>query len=314
MEVNRFLSSDGMTQVAYYFFADTQAKPRAVVQISHGMQEHMLRYTEFARILNQQGIIVCGNDHLGHGNTSTSCKTDGFFADKNGAKCVVKDLHYMTQIVRQSYPNLPVFLFGHSMGSFFARLYAGVYPNDIDGLILCGTSGKVKGTDFAIALLQFMKLFKGKKAHSRLADYLMTNSYFKYIPDPVYKMEWITSEPKALSKYLKDERCKIKFTVGAYYDMISTLKKVNKPNFVKRYNQNTPILLTAGSHDPVGQYGKGVCSVYSLLEKQNIQNIDLRLYSQARHEPFNESEPNKTQFYNDLIAWLDKCIHRKGAN
>lgn len=311
MEANRFLSSDGMTQVAYYFFAENVKKPRAIVQIAHGMQEHMLRYTDFARILNEQNIVVCGNDHLGHGKTSTGAKTDGFFAERKGAECVLKDLHHMTEIAKQNYSGVPLYLFGHSMGSFFARAYAGEYPNDIDGLILCGTSGKVKGTHFGLALLQCMKCFKGKKSHSKFADYLMTNSYFKYIPDPVYKMEWITSEEKALDKYLKDERCKIKFTVGAYYDMVNTLKKVNNPKFVKKYNKNLPVLLMAGSQDPVGQYGKGVCQVYSMLENQNMQNLDLCLYANARHEPFNEKEPTKSRFYRDLVDWINYQISLK---
>lgn len=311
MEANRFLSSDGMTQVAYYFFAENIKKPRAIVQIAHGMQEHMLRYTDFARVLNEQNIVVCGNDHLGHGKTSTGAKTDGFFAERKGAEYVLKDLHHMTQIAKQNYVGVPLYLFGHSMGSFFARAYAGEYPNDIDGLILCGTSGKVKGTHLGLALLQCMKCFKGKKSHSKFADYLMTNSYFKYIPDPVYKMEWITSEEKALDKYLKDERCKIKFTVGAYYDMVNTLKKVNNPKFVKKYNKNLPILLMAGSQDPVGQYGKGVCQVYSMLENQNMQNLDLCLYANARHEPFNEKEPTKSRFYRDLIDWINYQISLK---
>ena len=311
MEPNRFLSSDGMTQVAYYFFDEGITKPRAVVQIAHGMQEHILRYKEFAKILNQQGIVVGGNDHLGHGKTSTSAQTDGFFASKHGATYVLKDLHQMSQIAKQNYKGVPFFLFGHSMGSFFARLYAGEYPNELDGLILCGTSGKVKGTHMGLALLQCLKLFKGKKAHSKFADYLMTSSYYKYIPDPVYKMEWITSEPEALQKYIQDERCKIKFTVGAYYDMVSTLKKVNSSAWVKRYNKNMPVLLMAGSQDPVGQYGKGVCQVYSMLEQQNMQSVDLCLYSNSRHEPFNETEPTKTRFYNDIISWLEAIILAK---
>ncbi|MBQ7884705.1 MAG: alpha/beta fold hydrolase [Clostridia bacterium] len=305
MEPNRFLSSDGMTQVAYYFFDDGITKPKAVVQIAHGMQEHMLRYKDLAKELNKHGIVVCGNDHLGHGKTSTGAQTDGFFASKKGAEYVLKDLHHMTQIAKQNYAGVPLFMLGHSMGSFFARYYAGEYTNELNGLILCGTSGRVTGTNLALCMLSCMKCFKGKKSHSKFADYLMTNSYFKYIPDPVYKMEWITSEPDALEKYIQDERCKIKFTVGAYYDMVSTLKKVNQKSWVKRYNKNLPILLVAGAQDPVGQYGKGVCEVYSLFENQGMQNLDLRLYANARHEPFNEKEPTKSLFYNDIIQWLN---------
>ena len=310
MEQNLFLSSDGKTQVAYYFYENTNVEPVAVLQISHGMQEHITRYAPMAELLNKSGIIVCGNDDLGHGNTSKGKSTDGFFASKNGANYVLQDLHKMTLIAKKKYPNLPFFLFGHSMGSFFARLYASTFTNELTGLILCGTSGKVKGTNFGLLLLDFLKLLKGKKAHSKFADSVMCNSYFKYIPNRISKYDWITSNQQELDKYLKNERCQIRFTVGAYYDMIKTLKKVNKKSWAKKIDKNLPILLISGSQDPVGQYGKGVCNVYKMLEKQRVKHLNLRLYGDARHEPFNETEPTKTYFYSDVLNFITNIVNQ----
>lgn len=311
MEQEYFLSSDGKTQVAYYIYQNAQVAPRAVLQISHGMQEHLTRYTQLAEFLNQFGIVVCGNDHLGHGKTSTSKQTDGFFADKHGDEYVLQDLHKMTVIAKSKYPNLPYFLMGHSMGSFFARRYASTYPNELSGLILCGTSGKVKGTNGGLMLLRLLKFFKGKKSHSKLAEKLMNKDYFKYVTIKKTEFDWITTNKKQLEKYLNDDRCNVRFTLSAYYDMVKTLKKVNTKSWAKKINKNMPIILLAGAQDPVGQYGKGVCQVYSLLEEQGVKHLDLRLYADGRHEPFTEVDSIKNQFYTDVLNFLEHNIVKK---
>ena len=304
MEESFFISTDGKTKVVYYIYNENITTPRAVLQISHGMQEHVTRYEPFAKFLNDNGIIVCGNDHLGHGKTSKGTGNDGYFAKKHGADYVLNDLHKMTLIIKEKYPNIPVFLMGHSMGSFFARLYASKFPNEIDGLIACGTSGKVKGATLGLLILDILKLFKGGKSTSDLAENIMCKSYFKYIPNKTSKFDWITSNEEELKKYLSNERCSIRFTVGAYHDMVKTLKRVNTNSWAKKINKDMPILLISGAQDPVGQYGKGVCQVYSLLEKQKVKHIDLRLYSNARHEPFNEKEPTRHEFYNDVLSFI----------
>lgn len=309
MNLDYFLSTDKKTQVAYYIFNNETVKPKAILQIAHGMQEHLTRYSSLATFLNAHGIIVCGNDHLGHGRTSKSEETDGFFADKNGADYVLHDLHKLTKIVKEKYPNLPYFLMGHSMGSFFAREYARTFKNELNGLIICGTSGKVNGTNAGLFLLSLMKVFKGKKAHSTLAEKIMKNSYFKYINKSESPYAWITSDNDALNNYLENDRCKIRFTVSAYYDMIKTLKNVNKKSWAKNIPKELPIFLVSGACDPVGQYGKGVCQVYSMLEKQKVKHLDLKLYADGRHEPFNEKSPIKEMFYKDILQWIEKVLN-----
>ena len=303
MEKSYFMSADGKTEVAYFIFEDKKIKPRAVLQISHGMNEFILRYKDFASMLTKHGIVVVGNDDLGHGETKTP-ETEGFFADKHGDKFVLEDLHTMAQIAKLKYPQLPFFMFGHSMGSFFARLYASVYPNDHDGFIFCGTSGKVKGSAFAMILLKLIKLFKGPNRHYHFIDKIMVSSYFKYIKNPQSALDWLSSDPNNLNR----EGMGKNFSVGAYHDMVKTLRKVNTKSWAKKLNKQTPILLIAGSQDPVGQYGSGVCNVYKLLEKEKIESIDLKLYAKCRHEPFSETDFIKKQFYQDLLTWIDEKI------
>ncbi|MBE7082427.1 MAG: alpha/beta hydrolase [Clostridiales bacterium] len=305
MEQDYFLSSDGKTQVAYYIFENKQVKPKAIVQISHGMKEHIPPYKYFAEFLTRHGYIVVGNDDLGHGKTAKEIADYGFFADKKGDEKVVQDLHKMTQIAKQKYPNLPIFMFGHSMGSFFARKYASVYPNELDGYIFCGTSGHVAGTRFGMIAMTLMKIFKGKRANLKFLDKMMVKKYFKYIQNPKSEFEWVTSNVDYLVEKNWNSDADRPFTVSAYYDMVKTLLYVNTKKWAKKLNKNIPYLFVSGSQDPVGQYGNGIGEVYSLMEKQKIDSIDIIMYGTGRHQLTIEKDNIKRKFMDDVLYWLN---------
>lgn len=136
-----FPSSDGHSQAACYYYEPETGKPQAVIQISHGMCEYMERYEDFAAYLCGKGFAICGNDHLGHGRTAAAPEELGYFSAGNGPDFLTGDLARMSELAHTRYPNLPLFLFGHSMGSFIARLYLPKYADFMNGAIICGTSG-----------------------------------------------------------------------------------------------------------------------------------------------------------------------------
>lgn len=112
---------------------------KAILQISHGMLEYIERYDEFAKYLNEYGIMVIGNDHLGHGHTAENDDDLGYF-DKEKSRTVVNDLYVVTKYAKEKYGNnIPYFLLGHSMGSFMARRYIMTYGKKLSGAIICGT-------------------------------------------------------------------------------------------------------------------------------------------------------------------------------
>lgn len=308
MEKGSFLSADKKSEIQYYVFEDKSVKPIAVLQISHGMQDYIFRYSDLISFLNANGIVVCGNDDLGHGYTSKSSNTDGFFARKNGYKFVVNDLHTTTLLVKDRFKNLPFFMLGHSMGSFFARYYAYLFPNELTGLILEGTSGKVFGTSFGIFLAKLIQLFKGEKSDCRTIEKTMIKAYFKYIDDVQTGKEWVTSDAEKLKEYENDSRCNFRFTASAYKDMLTVLKFVNSNKCVKGTNNKLPIFICSGAKDPVGNYGKGVCNVYSLYEKHKFNDLKLKLYPNARHELHNEEIKTRTEFFNDVTNWIKDKI------
>ena len=160
-------------------------------------------------------------------------------------------------------------------------------------------------------MMSLLKTFKGKHTHFTFIDKIMTKKYFRYIPNPKYHFEWVTSNPDFAKQNDWDGRYKIDFTVGAYYDMVKTIIKINKKSWAKKLDKDTPIMLISGSQDPVGQYGQGVCEVYKKLENEKINSIDLILYAKARHEPFEEIRPIKDKFFTDLLYWLNMQIENR---
>ena len=308
MQTNTFISADGKTNIYYYIFKPN-GSPRAVVQITHGMMDHILRYNDLIKRLNDEGVVVCGCDDLGHGETGNNSRY-GFFAKRNGPKYILEDLHTMTKIIKKEYSELPFFLIGHSMGSFFARLYAYKYSNELNGLMLLGTSGRVAGTNFALLLLDFLILFKGKEGYANKIEKLSTKTYYKYVDNVETGREWVTSNPEKFQEYLNDPKCGFRFTLGAYKDMISTLKFVSSNKWFKRLNKELPVFLASGVCDPVGQYGAGVAEVFKRLEKTNHVNLQLKLYEDARHELHNEIPLIANEFFNDVLAWINHQIEQ----
>ena len=134
-----FNSSDKIHKIRTLIWSDDKLTPIGVVQLAHGMAEHIDRYDDFARFLASNGFVVCGNDHLGHGKSVNDPSEFGFFAEKDGDKRIVDDMHILTKIMKKRYPDIPYFLFGHSMGSFCARVYTAHFGYELNGVIYCGT-------------------------------------------------------------------------------------------------------------------------------------------------------------------------------
>ena len=303
MYSGKFKSSNGVNDVYYYVYGENITNPYAVVQLSHGMIDHIGRYNEFIKFLNKNNIVVCGCDDLGHGETGKN-STYGFFADKNGKDYVLEDLYKMTKIIKHNYKGLPFYMIGHSMGSFFARAYAYDFPNELNGLILLGTSGSVSGIGFGMLLIDILMLIKGKRSYIRALEKFTDKSYCKKIDNVTKSRDWVTTDDTKLDEYYKDEKCSFTFSLSAYHDLLSILNFVSSKKWYKNLDVNVPILLASGTDDPVGQYGKGVLEVYKKLKKHGQKNVDLKLYANAKHELHNEVPDIRQEFFDDVLKWI----------
>lgn len=310
-ESRTFLSSDGITEVAYYVYKPKKGEIKAIIQLCHGMCEYVLRYEPLARALCSKGFIFCGNDHLGHGYTAESEEDLGFTAVGGGGAFLVKDAHTLTEIMKAEYPNLPVVLMGHSMGSFVARLYMEHYADDITAAILSGTGGPEAPASLGKKLAQIVIVKEGERSRSALLDKLAFGSYNKKFKKETIPHAWLTRDEEVRLRYAEDKFCNYKFTARGFYDLFDMLEAVSKKAWAKKIKSDLPILLISGDKDPVGNYGKGVRKVYDRLAEAGVKDVTLRLYVDGRHELFNET--NKEVVIKNTVDWIEEKLPSKDS-
>lgn len=299
-------SSDGVsTLVCKVSLPDNveASPPRGIVQIVHGMCEHMGRYKRFMEFLTQQGFLVCGHDHIGHGESCKSKEMLGYFGEENGYKFLVEDAHLVSEALIREYPGVPLFLFGHSMGSMISRLYLSKHSDILSGVILCGTAGANPASRSALACCRAVIRKKGPLYRPKLLDRLIFGSYNHRFPHARTENDWLSRDPAVVDLYMADPKCSFLFTACGYRDLLSLLYYCNTPAWYQTLSLNLPCLLISGSMDPVGDYGKGVRHIYQKMKKAGVSDLSLRLYPEARHELLNEI--NYMQVQRDCLFWLE---------
>lgn len=296
-------SSDGKNSiVAYYFLPDEGQEIRGIVQICHGMTEYILRYRGLAEVLTGAGFAVCGNDDLGHGQSVASDEDLGFFAEQDGIGYVLDDLHTMTALVKERFPDLPFTLLGHSMGSFLCRLYATRFGYELDNLVVLGTGGPNPLLPFGKLLTKIISKCKGSRHRSEAVKKLAFGGYTSHFGKGAHPKSWITRDEAVIEVYAADPLCNFTFTVSAYLDLFSMLELCNSKEWFATFPKNLRTLIASGTEDPVGNYGQGPIYIADMMKSAGVQSVDLRLYDGARHELHNET--NKEEFFADLLAWL----------
>ena len=302
-ETFTYLSADGHNTVQAYLWTPAEKTPRGIIQLSHGMQEYVCRYASVADVFTAAGFVFCGNDHLGHGHTAANAEELGFTAKRGGADLLVEDVHTMTQKMKERYPGLPVILYGHSMGSFVARLYLTRYAGDLAGALISGTSGPGQPTGMALALAHLSAAFHGDHHRSKLLTSLSFGSYNKHFKEENNPLSWLTRDNEVRAHYADDPLCSFMFTTGGYDTLFSLLSAVSRKEWAEKVPRSLPILLLSGDEDPVGQYGKGVRKVYENLIKTGHDRVTLKLYAGGRHEMHNEI--NREEVFADMLAFFN---------
>ena len=300
-----FPSSDGRHTCHGSCWQPARDLPRGVVQIVHGVAEHMGRYEWFARFLAGHGYAVCGADHLGHGRTGAEDGKFGYFGPRRGWELVTRDVRRLRLMAGDRFPGVPYFLLGHSMGSFLTRTYLCRYPGTVDGAILSGTgqeSALLVGAGKALAGL--IAHIRGPEAVSPLVNELSLGSYNKQFRPNRTGADWISRDEKVVDAYLRDPWCNFTPTVGMFRDMLGGLQYIASPAALAQMDPDTPVYLFSGDRDPVGGNGAGVRKVYGYFEKQGTRDLTMKLYPGGRHEMLNEL--NREEVYADVLAWLDR--------
>lgn len=304
----KILSRDGVHKLHIVIW-EPETEIRAVVQISHGMIEYIDRYADFAMFLNSNGIVVIGNDHLGHGLTAGNDTDLGYFCPRNMSATVVADLHRVTRYAKKKYPKVPYFLFGHSMGSFMARRYIMTYHDDLTGAIICGTGIQSRLTlESGKLVSNVLRLLFGDRFRSRLLKLGAFGSYQKRITNPRTPCDWLTKDSDIVDRYITNKYCSFIFTVNGYRTLFEVLTFIQNKRNIKRISKELPIFLIAGDADPVGNYGRGVRLVYKSYKEAGIEDVSIKLYHNDRHEILNELD--RETVYIDVLKWIDAHIKK----
>lgn len=288
-----------------YKYTSENIKPKAVVQIAHGMSETAIRYKEFAQELTENGYVVYINDHRGHGITAKTIDNIGYLAEKDGFTCLVEDMNILTNIIKEENPHLPIYLFGHSMGSFASQRYIMEYGDNLAGLILSGSNGK-HGKILKVAQLISKSEIKkhGRRHRSKKLDNLIFGGNNKGFKPSKTDFDWLSRDEKEVQKYIDDPFCGVLFTCGFFYDFIKGLQEVEDKENLKKVPLDLPIYIMSGDKDPVGKNGKGVLRLKDRYVNLGVKKVSCKLYEGGRHEMLNEI--NKEEVIKDIISWLDE--------
>ena len=308
-----FPSRDNRTKIHALRWKPETDRPVCIVQIVHGMAEYADRYEEFARFLTDRGVVVTGEDHLGHGKSAVEGKNYGYFCEQDPATVVVRDVHRLKKMTQEAYPGVPYILMGHSMGSFIVRNYLCRYGSGIDGALILGT-GMQSAALLAVSKLTagIQKLFYGDNHISRLIDRGAFGAYNKKIPSPNTAMDWLSRDEAKVKEYMEDPLCGFTFTVNGFSTLFTLISRIRKKKNLEKIPENLPVHFASGDADPVGNYGKGVRAAYDSLKKAGMNQLSLKLYESDRHELLNEKD--RGQVMEDLWQWIEKTVNRNNLS
>lgn len=277
-----------------------------IIQLVHGMQEHIGRYEEAAEYFAKRGFVVYGNDHLGHGHSVRKETDFGYFGPKDGWKNLLSDMYTLMKRAKADYPNLPFILVGHSMGSFLAREFAAEYGEELDMAVFLGTSGGSSLLEWGIRQAEKRGGKYGIKTAAKDLNRLAFGTYNRKIHPKRTNHDWLSTVDGEVNGFIMDPLCGREFTYGGYRDLFTVLARVSQEEWAYRLPKNLPILLMAGKGDPVGNYGKGVRQVAKRLLKADCRKVSVKLYASLRHELFHESR--KTEVFEDLYHWICRYL------
>ncbi len=279
--------------------------PKGIIQIAHGMAEHSGIYGWIINKLCDAGYVVFMGDHIGHGKSVKDDSMLGYFGDKDGWLNVIRDFRNITVIAKKEYPDLPVIIMGHSMGSFVARAYTEMYK-DADGAIYIGTTGP-QPAPVAIALMNLIvKRYGGMYPCETIkkVSFGPYNSRFEKRTD----CDWLARNQDFVDLYIADKYCGFTFTACGYRDLFTLIGYVGEKKWFENLPKDLPVILLSGDMDPVGNYGKGVISVYNKLKQTGHTDVECKLYKNDRHVILEEAD--KEEVASDIITFVDRVTKK----
>ena len=279
--------------------------PRAVVLLAHGMAEHSGRYTHLGQALGAAGFALYAHDQRGHGKTAER-GTLGYFADNDGWCAVVSDVASLSRHIGQAHPGIPVFLLGHSMGSYIAQAYVMHHSASLQGVILSASNFQPVALYRAASLIARLERWRqGAKGRSALIEWLSFGSFNKAFKPNRTPYDWLSRDPAQVDAYASDPLCGFRCTNQLWIDLLGGLQQISKASNLAQIDPGLPLLIIGGECDPVSE-GKRLTDLARALRNAGNRQLQLNLYPQARHELFNET--NRDEVMADVIKWLNQAL------
>ncbi len=296
-----FVGANG--QDVFTWCWNTADIPLGIIQIFHGMAEHAERYNDFAVYMNTEGFAVYACDQRGHGRTGELNHSSNHVGNE-GFDGIVEDQKLLSKLIWDKYPDIPLYILGHSFGSFVAQEYIKHNSSDISGVILSG-SCMMKGTEVKAGYVAAMlSLIFGRGRPNKLLDKLSFGSYNKAIENTVCKFSWLSRDEDQVKKYETDNFCGNIMSTNFFYCFFKGLNRLYDFNCTDKIPKTLPIYIMSGESDPVGKYGVGVKKLHAWYKTLGIIDLQFKLYQDGRHEMLNEL--NREEVYRDISAWLQK--------
>lgn len=282
-----------------------------IVQIIHGMVEHIERYDDFARFLCAHGFAVCANDHIGHGGSVESDDQLGVLP-KNGGDIMVRDVHALRTIMGQRLgSDVPYLMFGHSMGSFILRAYLPRFGEGLAAAVVCGTGQQpVAVSKMGNLVARFLCATRGEAYRSSFMHGLADGAYSKKVENPRTDLDWINTDPAKVDEYIADPACGGVFSAGGYVSLTDLTAAVASKECAAGVPDGLPVLFISGALDPVGDNGEGPKAAACAMQQNSKANVSLKIYDGMRHEVLNE--PGHAQVYDDVLEFFEQAIGKGG--
>ena len=280
-------------------------KPKAVVQMAHGMCEHKERYLSFMRFLAAHGYAAFLNDHRGHGESVLDQADLGYFYD-GGARALIDDMHLLTEHIRGEYPSLPIAIFGHSMGSLAVRCYTKRYDKEISSLIVCGSPSANAFTGMMKKFDDLLIRTKGDRARSDVINAVFSGAFEARFRSEGIENAWLSSDRSVSEAYNADPLCHFTFTLNGYKALLDLLTDTYSDVGWKMENPRLPIRFLSGANDPCMVSRSAFARSVDHMRKVGYTNVSSRLFEGMRHEILNETE--KESVYADILDFLEKTL------
>lgn len=289
----------------YSWIADS---PKGCVLILHGMAEHAARYDRFAQFIRQHGWHVYAHDHRGHGQsistaTEVSDTLQGHYADQDGWNKVLADVEAHVQLIKADHPELPVLVYGHSMGSLILQEYLIRHSSNIDGALMSGSNGKPDlMAKIGRWIIKFERSRCGRRSSSPLIEKLTTEDFNKVFKPNRSPKDWLSRDEQEVDKYIADPLCGFPCTTQLWADLLDGIMAFSQPSRQLQIRKDIPLFVFSGARDPVGMQSVGVKRLCDAYVSAGLSDVNYKLYPDARHEMLNET--NRDEVHADILEWL----------